>query len=309
MGYGRWDSDDFASYAKSSGYDKKSYDDVTNRSTVNDEFLPTKFKNGIRESRDSDINPHSTPVIVAGDVTGSMGRLAGVIIKEGLDKLATEIYNRKPITDPHVMFMAIGDVNFDSVPVQATQFEADISIVKQLEKLYVEGGGGGNLSESYSAAWLVAAMMTRTDAWEKRGEKGVLFTYGDESVSEPLTVAQIKQFLGLDVQSNISADEALRLALRTYDVYHLIIEETGHFRGHSASIKSAWTDLLGQRAIPVADHTKLAEIIVSILQVRGGATKDAVVKSWSGTTAVTVAKAIDSLVPATATPKTGVVTL
>jgi hypothetical protein len=309
MGYKRWDANDFASYARSSGYDTKSYDDVTNRSTINDEFLPVNFKNGIRESRDSAINPKSSPIIVAGDVTGSMGTLAGVIIKEGLNKLATELYDRKPVTDPHLLFMAIGDVNSDRVPVQATQFEADISIVQQLEKLYVEGGGGSNESESYSIAWIVAALMTRTDAWEKRAEKGVLFTYGDESVSEPIRKDQIKRFLGLDVQSDISAQEALTLALRTYDVYHLIIEETGHARNYMGSIKPAWTNLLGQRAIPVADHTKLPEIITSILQIRGGTAKADVVKSWSGSTALTVARAVDSLVPTSATPKNGVVTL
>jgi len=59
----------------------------------------------LRESRDSQDNPNSTPLIVALDVTGSMGMLADVIAREGLGTLFTGILERKPIPDPHVMFM------------------------------------------------------------------------------------------------------------------------------------------------------------------------------------------------------------
>src|ERR1700722_7118043 len=62
----------------------------------------------MRESRDSADNPQSTPVIIALDVTGSMGMIADVIAREGLGTLFTSILDRKPITNPHVMFMGVG---------------------------------------------------------------------------------------------------------------------------------------------------------------------------------------------------------
>jgi hypothetical protein len=75
-----------------------------------------------------------------------MGIISDNIAKEGMPTLFKEIYDRKPITDPHIMFMGIGDVEAgDRSPLQVSQFEADIRLAEQLEKLHVEHGGGGNL--------------------------------------------------------------------------------------------------------------------------------------------------------------------
>jgi hypothetical protein len=310
MGSGHFDRSTFDTYATSRSYATKSAADVINTRGVIADFLPTNFKNGIRESRDSDDNPLSTPIIVGCDGTGSMGELAGVMIKEGLAKLLPEVYSRQPVTNPHVMLMVIGDaVAHDRVPVQATQFEADIRIVQQLEQLYVERGGGGNDSESYSLAWIVAALMTRHDAWEKRQKKGVIFTYGDECVSATIPAGRIKQLLGLDVESDISAQDALAMASQTYDCYHLIVEQGSFAATHLDMVRKSWTNLLGERAIPVADHTKMPEIITSILQIRGGADKATVVDSWSDATALVVKSAVANLTPASTSPSTGVVAL
>jgi hypothetical protein len=89
---------------------------------------PAKIK--MRESRDSDDNLPSTPIIVGIDVTGSMGVLAETLVKRGLKPLFEEILDRKPVTDPHVMAMAIGDAWCDRAPLQVTQFEADISVAE-----------------------------------------------------------------------------------------------------------------------------------------------------------------------------------
>jgi hypothetical protein len=232
-------------------------------------------------------------------VTGSMGRLAGLLIKEGLAKFATDLYDRKPVTDPHLMGMAIGDATNDDVPIQATQFEADIRIIQQFEQLFIESRGGNNDSESYHLPWLVAALMTNIDCFEKRGEKGILFTYGDESTPPALTPDLIKRFLGLDVQGDQSAEDILTMVSRTYDVYHLIIEEGSFAKRHREKVLGAWGDLLGQNAIPVEDHTKLPEIMTSILEVsRKGLDADTVSKTWKGDTAMVVHKAIKDLVPA-----------
>jgi hypothetical protein len=299
MGGGSWSDRDWKDHAVSSSYSSRSVDDVINTKKVDNEFLPTAFKNGRRESRDSTDNPNSTAIIVAGDVTGSMGRLAGLLIKEGLAAFATGLYDRKPITDPHLMGMAVGDARYDRVPLQATQFEADIRIVQQFEKLFVEKGGGNNNSESYHLPWVCAALMTDLDCFEKRGEKGILFTYGDESVPPPLTRDEIQRFLGISVEADISAEDALTMVSRTYDVYHLIIEEGSFCTRNRDMVVSAWTNLLGQNAIPVADHSKLAEIMTSILEVsRKGLDADTVSKTWKGDTAIVVRKAIKDLVPA-----------
>src|SRR5579862_2830861 len=246
----------------------KSTDKIYTSRGLNKALDPLGVK--VRESRDSVDNPNSTPVIVGLDVTGSMGILADVIAREGLGTLFTGILERKPISDPHVMFMAIGDANCDSAPLQVSQFEADKRIIEQLTQIYLEHGGGGNNFESYNLPWYFAAFHTVHDSMEKRGKRGYLFTVGDEEAPHALTRDQIKRFIGDDTEAELSPLDTLQLAQRLYDVYHVIIEEGNHARMHMSNVVSSWEHLLGQRVIRLADHKKLAETIVSAIEVAEG---------------------------------------
>jgi hypothetical protein len=194
------------------------------------------------------------------------------------------------------MVMGVGDVVYDTAPLQATQFEADIRIASQLEEIYIEHGGGGNSWESYNLPWYFAAQKTSIDCLEKRGKKGYLFTVGDEQVPEALTRAQVKKTLNLDLQmEKIDNRDLLTMVGRYYEVFHLMVEEGSHYQSCGDKVKRGWQDLLGQRAIPLADHTKLAEVIVSTIEVCEGRDKGAVADSWDKATALVVARAVGNL--------------
>jgi len=253
-----------------------------------------------RESCDSSDNPESTPVIVGLDVTGSMGMIADTIAKEGLPTLFTEIYDRKPITDPHIMFMGIGDVQAgDKSPLQVSQFEADIRLAEQLEKLHIEHGGGGNNFESYALAWFFAARHTKINSFIKRQIKGYLFTVGDEEPTPYLRVEDIERVMGYKPQSTndmINMDAVLTEASRQWEIFHVIVGQGDYARRVGEThIRAAWNKVLGQRAIWLSDYTKLAEVIVSTIQVVEGAHIDKVVDSWDGSTALAVRTAVTGL--------------
>jgi hypothetical protein len=291
MGSGRFDAKDWASYS-TAHISGKSTDAIYASKSIKNELNPKGV--AMRESCDSVDNPESNAIIVALDVTGSM---AGVLqsCAEKLGTLVTEIYERKPVSDPHMMFMGVGDVECDSSPLQVTQFEADMRIAEQLQKIYFEQGGGGNSYESYALAWYFAGLHTRIDCFEKRGKKWYLFTIGDEEPTPIISAHAIHQFIGDSAQKDFTTEELLEMAARQYNVYHLIIEEGSHCSSDRNAVVGKWSKLLGQHAIPVADHTKIAEIIVSILQHDAGVDKAKILKSWDGATALVVSKAIDGL--------------
>lgn len=257
----------------------------------------------IRESRDSAVNPESTAIIVGLDVTGSMGVIADTIARDGLKVLFTEIYDRKPVTDPHIMFMGIGDVAAnDSAPLQVSQFEGGIEVADQLVNLYLEHGGGGNSTESYTLPWYFAAMHTSIDCFEKRGKRGYLFTVGDEEPPEVLLARELQRVLG-EGQSDLTTAQLLDMVGRTYHVFHVIVEQGDHCRNMVSrnSVISKWRALLGQRTLLLSDYTKLAEVIVSAIEVTEGRDHAAVAKSWDGATSLVVANAVSGLTAAAST--------
>lgn len=298
MGAGRWDSASWESTRSSYSYGAKpSVDHIYTSRTMVNALDPKDIK--LRESRDSDANPNSTALIIGLDVTGSMTRVLDAMARTGLGTLVGQIYDRQPISDPHIMVMGIGDFECDQAPLQVTQFEAENDpLVTQMEKIYLERGGGGNAHESYAAAWLFAATRTSIDCFEKRGKRGYLFTVGDEEPTPRLYGRHIARFLGEEQATDVNGAELLAMAQATYNVFHVIVEEGSHYIAHGPDVRDAWHKLLGQNAIPLSDHTKLAEVVVSAIQVAEGADRDTVAKSWSGDTAVVVSRAIHDVIAA-----------
>ncbi|HEY9716754.1 MAG TPA: hypothetical protein V6C69_04765 [Trichormus sp.] len=291
MGTARWNPDDWDNYARTAA--GKSAAELFKSSKMHADFDPKNIK--FRESCDSEFNPFSTPIIVAIDNTGSMGMLSEELIRNGLGVLMEEVYDRKPVSDPHLMCMSVGDAWFDRAPLQVTQFEADLRLADQLGKFWIEGGGGGNSFESYNLPWYFAATRTKCDAFLKRNKKGYLFTVGDEPPPPKLLASHANTFLGDSLQKDLTSREILTMASRTWKIFHIMIEEGSHYRRQPTETKQAWQALLGQHAIALGDHKNLSELVVSIMEVDEGAEVAAVADSWKGSTALTVKKSLSGL--------------
>ncbi len=289
MGGSSWSQKDWGNYSRSNIQGRSAA--TTYRSTrVDTGFDPKGIK--FRESCDSVAHPNSTPIIIGLDVTGSMGSILQVVADK-LGILVQEVLNRKPVTDPQIMFNAIGDAPAgDDSPLQVTQFESGIEIAEQLTKLYFEKGGGGNGFESYPLSWYFAANHTKIDSFDKHGRKGFIFTMGDDGYPTKLTTSEIERVFGDKISENIPVEEVLAQVNRRYEVFHLCLTQGG---SHDDRDLDKWRSLLGERAIKVTDYTRIPEIIVSILEAMSGKAVDDVVKSWDGSTSLVVKEAISGL--------------
>jgi hypothetical protein len=195
----------------------------------------------------------------------------GHMAKTGLNELMTKVYDTQPITNPHVMAMGIGDIYCDHAPLQVTQFEADIRIAQQLERLYFEQGGGGNDSESYTLPWYFAAHHTVTDSFEKRGKKGFLFTVGDEMPNSTLDMKGFSRTMKRQPSGSLDTEELLALVTEKWDVFHIVVAEGSFARSNRNMVRDAWSELLGPRAIWLKDHRKMADAIVAtMIEANGG---------------------------------------
>lgn len=291
MGMGRFSTGDWATYNRDH-VDGRSRGEVFGATRIDPRFDPAAF--GMRESRDSEFNPDATPIILASDVTGSMGMIAHELMRNGLVTLTSEIYDRKPVPDPHIMVAAVGDAYTDRAPLQATQFEADISLASQIRGLWLEGNGGGNNGESYSAAHLLAAFKTATDCFDRHGRKGYLFTIGDEPVHNGLTRQQIARIFGVEASRGMSALECLRAAERTYHVFHIVIRE-GYAASRLDAVLDSWLPILPERTLVLDDVRRIAELVVSTIEINEGRDPADVAGSWKGGAGAVVARALGNL--------------
>ena len=281
MGHGSYQSKDWDRL--------RSARNINQQSTVQDLYQSRSMKAHLnpygvkyRESCDSLDNPASTAIIVGLDVTGSMGYLSESIAKGALNRTMLEIYDKNPVTNPHIMFQAIGDSKSDEAPLQTTQFEADIRIAEQLLDVYFEGRGGGNGGESYLLSWYFAAKHTKIDCYEKRHEKGFLFTIGDECCHKTLTREEIQRVFGdKDTYAQYSAKELYDKASEKYEIFHIVMKAGGYNYQNSGK---DWHDLIGARSIELDpdDLDVLPEIFVSLMQYTKNTTRDQILSQWNG---------------------------
>lgn len=275
MGGGTWTKKDFVTYSCSVGKSMETNGTVSlDGMSVQDMYKSVRLNaslnpyNVMRECRDSEEHPNTIPVILALDVTGSMGSTAMVVASE-LNTVMTNLFSSAK--DVEFLVMGIGDLAYDTSPIQASQFESDIRIAEQLDKIYFEGGGGGNNFESYTAAWYFAARHTDLDCW-KRGKKGILITMGDEFLNPYLPAKPLAEVTGDGVQEDISTASLYVEARKKYDIYHIHVDHRQWGRG-GEELKKSFTSILEDQHFISVGVDKVADTIVDI-----------VTKSSAGTT-------------------------
>lgn len=212
-----------------------------------------------RESRDSDAHPASVPVAVFFDVTGSMGHVPRTF-QQRLPGLMALLTNEGYLADPQVLFGAIGDAVSDQGPVQVGQFESSIEMDDDLERIWLEGHGGGTTRESYELAHYFAARHVLSDAWERRQRKGYLFTMGDESFYPTIERSRVAHIFGDRLQEPLSTPAVVAEARQRWHVFHLHVQE-GSYRDN-AEILADWRGLLGPEHVILLPHAAtVAEVI------------------------------------------------
>jgi hypothetical protein len=213
----------------------------------------------LRESRDSDIHPNSIPIILALDVTGSMGHIPVELIRTGLPHIMNSII-AAGLPDPQILFLAIGDHKTDRAPLQVSQFESgDADLDTWLTRVWLESMGGGNRGESYPLTHWFANHCVETDAWDKRKQKGFIFTIGDERFHETVDASSLQHIMGSPELKGIDSKKEIQDAAHKWNTYHLFpgVESDNSF--------AQWQDVLGERAIFLNSHTEIAETIKRIV--------------------------------------------
>ena len=221
------------------------------------------IKGKVRESCDGVDHPKSFPIIIALDVTGSMGVVPENLIKEGFPEIMKKIMD-EGVEDPQVCFVGFGDFYCDKAPIQVGQFESSDELTeKWLKAIWLEGGGGGNGSESAALSYYFAARHTKIDSFLKRNKKGVLITISDDACNGMINKETGKNLFGT-CEKDVTTSEILAEAKKTWDVYHINLMD---YLGQHEYVRSNWKNMLGDHYIETesADGKDIPSIISGIV--------------------------------------------
>jgi hypothetical protein len=265
MGSGNWSTnvyDAAARYRAAAGTDAFAYSDHVTTSAPRSGWRAHQSLDPhgltVRESRDSDEHPTSLAISVLFDVTGSMGGVPRVLQTKLPDLFGLLL--RKGYTEhPQILFGAVGDATCDRVPLQLGQFESDNRMDEHLGNILLEGGGGGQMTESYELALYAMARHTALDCYEKRGRRGYLFLIGDEMPYGKVKAREVREVLGETISRDIPVQQILAELQRTFHVFY-ILPAGASYVGNS-EVLGLWRRLLGQNVIELDDLGAVCETI------------------------------------------------
>ncbi len=272
MGSTHWSDEHYKDRARlraHTGKDAFEHDDAIRHGTaarqVHQKMNPRGVK--VRESRDSEAHPESHAVGVLFDVTGSMQSVPRVL-QQNLPRLMGLLLRKGYLEHPQILIGAIGDATCDAAPLQVGQFESGIEIEEDLGKLYLEGGGGGHITESYELALYFMARHTAMDCYEKRRKRGYLFVLGDEIPYARVKRKEVEKYLGEKLQADIPVADMIAELKRTYDVYFILPQMTSGWGNEE--IHQRWVELLGQHVLRLEDPAGVCELIASTIGIAEG---------------------------------------
>ena len=268
MGHGRWTQDDFRRYNARAGrsvradgtLDTSGYRDAREMYRGRGLHADLDPRGVMRECCETEDHPNTLPVILALDVTGSMGG-AAIEVAGKLSEVMREVLDLG--RDVEFMIMGLGDLDYDMAPIQISQFESDIRIAEHLDKVFFEGGGGGNLWESYTAAWYMGARHTSLDCW-KRGRRGLIITLGDEPLNDVLPGRRLADLTGDRLQGDVRTGALYREVLERYAVYHINVSH-GHSPRFEKAAMDKWARVLDKDHLLQCRIEGIAQAIIRII--------------------------------------------
>lgn len=223
----------------------------------------------LRESCDSEEHPDSNAIIISLDVTGSMGKVVRGIHAD-LPHLHELLLGHGDLPHPQILFAAVGDATCDQVPLQVGQFESDNRMDHNLENMILEGGGGGQKTESYELMLYVAARHTKIDCWEKRRRKGYLFIIGDEMAYPAVNRQQVNRLIGDELPEDVPLSQLIAEARERYHVYFII--PGGASYGADKLVLQFWQQHLGpEHVIHLDEPEDTSECIALAIGIGEGA--------------------------------------
>jgi len=213
------------------------------------------------------------PVKIDLDETGSMSTIPHFLVTDahyGLPGMVKGLYPF--LRHPQIGICGIGDArqsHHELAPLQMGHFEGEGHKMDQwLTKIYLEGGGGGNLGESYELGFFVGARLVRADAFS-HGLKGFHFTVADEPIFDDVRAMDVLRLTGIHLPEDIATKDILRELTANWHAF-MIAPDPGRFH----QVENNWRRYFGDNAIAAPRHEDIAVVICGLTGLAEGTLND-----------------------------------
>jgi hypothetical protein len=204
-------------------------------------------------------------LIIALDVTGSMGDSAKLLYDK-LPMLWGQLEQQGYLDDFSISFAAVGDCTCDGAPFQICDFAEGKKIDKWIEKLFLEGGGGGQQAESYETLAYYYANKTRFT--HPTAEKPFFFIIGDEAPYPTVTAESIKQHFGGKAQGDVPTKEVFDQIREKFNFKHIHVPY-----GNSEfdkEIQHTWKKCIDDDLVKVSEPKAVVDVVLGTVAILSG---------------------------------------
>lgn len=251
-----------------SSYDRDVYSSSSSSSWGSfgaSDYSASKFT---RSFLDSSMNPNGkilkssakTPIVIMLDVTGSNIDFARVVYDK-MPMFYGQIEQKGYLEDFEISFCAVGDAYTDDYPLQVGNFAKGIELDSWLEKIVLEGCGGGQRCESYE----LAAYYLYKNAEFARGSNPIIFFIGDEKPYEYVEISQAKKF---GIECNEGKVKPFRLLRKKVhdNVFMLLNKYSGC--SFQNDITSCWEKLLApEHVVKIEEEKAIVDLMLGIISM------------------------------------------
>ena len=201
------------------------------------------------------------------DVTGSMGRVPR-ILQENLCQLMGLLLRKSYLAHPQILIGGIGDATCDRAPLQVGQFESGIEIDEDLAKLWLEGGGGGQQTESYELAMYFMARKTSLDCLEKQASGDTCSSSATKCPTATSNGRRWRDMFGDGHRADIPVEEMVRELEAKYDTYFILPNLTSYY--DDPKILGRWIGAAGPERDPAGRPQGISELIAATIGMAEG---------------------------------------
>jgi hypothetical protein len=205
-----------------------------------------------------------SPVVYAFDVTGSMGNLPRIIYDK-MPLIAGQIAECGYLEDAEISLAAVGDILSDKAPIQVADFSIIRKLDDWLERVWLEGGGGGQARESYEyTAYFYARRCDLSAA------KTPFFVItGDEGFRETLYANDLARHFG-GSHENVETD-VLLAELKQKFAGNVFLIRRKYSGSENDAIQAQWERALGADCVvPLGSDQAIADVTLGLFALMTG---------------------------------------